>query len=70
MASQVLRRLSRAELLSVLRRNTGAPFHVILWDNRPIRLGEALGLLEGQPEDAYYYASREQVYSAPGLARR
>lgn len=61
--SQLLRRLTKTELLAVLRRHSAAPFHVILWDSRPVRLSEALGWLELQPEDTYFYAAPEHVYS-------
>lgn len=63
MAFRLLRRLSKAQLIAMLRRNTAAPFHMIIWDNRPVRLGEALGRLERDPDDAYYYATPERVFS-------
>ena len=66
MATSVLRRLSKAQLLASLRRETAAPFHVILWDNTPVRLGEALTRLERAPEDAVYYANPNRVFSAAG----
>ncbi len=64
MASQLLRRLNKAQLLASLRRETAAPFHVILWDSAPIRLAEALLRLERAPEDAVFYANPNRVYSA------
>jgi hypothetical protein len=64
MATPLLRRLSKAQLLASLRRETAAPFHVILWDNTPVRLVEALGRLEHAPEDAVYYANPNRVFSA------
>ena len=69
MATQVLRRLSRAQLLASLRRETAAPFHVIIWDNSPVRLAEALLRLEGAPEDALYYASPERVFTCATSSR-
>ncbi|HEU5315962.1 MAG TPA: hypothetical protein VFX49_07615 [Chloroflexota bacterium] len=63
MASPLLRRLSKAQLLQSLRRQTAAPFHVIIWDNNPIRLAEALSLLERAPEESAYYATPERVFS-------
>jgi hypothetical protein len=63
MATQVLRRLNRAQLLASLRSETAAPFHVIIWDNTPVRLAEALLRLERAPEDAAYYASPERVFT-------
>lgn len=63
MASRVFRHLSKAQLISVLRRQTGASFHVIMWDNRPVRLSEALGHLELQPDDSFYYATADRVFS-------
>ena len=64
MASQLLRRLNKGQLLASLRRETAAPFHVILWDNAPVRLAEALLRLERAPEDAVFYANPSRVYSA------
>jgi hypothetical protein len=64
MATPVLRRLSKAQLLASLQRETAAPFHVILWDNIPVRLAEALNRLERAPEDAVYYANPNRVFSA------
>ena len=64
MSTPVLRRLSKAQLLASLRRETAAPFHVILWDNTPVRLAEALTRLERAPEDAVYYANPNRVFSA------
>ena len=64
MATQLLRRLNKAQLLASLKRETAAPFHVILWDNTPVRLAEALGRLEHAPEDAVYYANPNRVFSA------
>ena len=63
MASQLLRRLSKAQLLQALRCQTAAPFHVIIWDNSPVRLAEALLQLERAPDDAVYYATPERVFS-------
>ncbi len=68
MASQVLRRLNKAQLTDSLRRRSAAPFHVIIWDNRPIRLEEALSILERDPDDAVYYAQPERVFSASAPA--
>ena len=68
MATQLLRRLSKAQLLASLKRETAAPFHVILWDSAPVRLAEALSQLERDPEDAVYYASPDRVFSANGAA--
>lgn len=64
MPSQLLRRVSKYQLMAALRRQKAAPFHFILWDNRPIRLADALGQLEREPEDSIYYATPEQVFSA------
>ena len=69
MATQVLRRLSRAQLLASLRGETAAPFHVIIWDNTPVRLAEALLRLERAPEDALYYASPERVFTCTTSSR-
>lgn len=63
MASQVLRRLTKTQLAQALHRLTAAPFHVIMWDNKPVRLTEALGRLEQAPDDACYYATSNQVYT-------
>ena len=49
-------------------RQTAAPFHVIIWDNSPLRLAEALSLLERAPDDAVYYATPERVFSARAAA--
>jgi hypothetical protein len=69
MATQVLRRLNRAQLLASLRRETAAPFHVIIWDNTPVRLAEALLRLERASEDAVYYASPERVFTSHAPSR-
>ncbi|HET7769132.1 MAG TPA: hypothetical protein VFN74_10205 [Chloroflexota bacterium] len=69
MSTSVLRRLSKAQLLASLRRETAAPFHVILWDNTPVRLAEALTRLERAPEDAVYYANPNRVFSAAAQAQ-
>lgn len=66
MGTQLLRRLSKAQLLASLQRETAAPFHVIMWDNSPVRLAEALTRLERAPEDAEYYASPKRVFSSNG----
>jgi hypothetical protein len=66
MGSQVLRRLTRAQLLTSLQRRSAAPFHVILWDSAPLRLADAVARLERAPEDSYYYASPERVFSSNG----
>jgi hypothetical protein len=63
MASRVLRRVNKAQLLELLRRSTAAPFHTIIWDNRPMRLGDAVGLLERAPDDSFYYANPRRVFS-------
>ncbi len=63
MASALLRRLNKSQLLEVLRRRTAAPFHVIIWDNSPVRLGDALSRLEDEPDDAVFYAASERVFS-------
>lgn len=65
MASQLLRRLSKTQLLESLRRQTAAPFHVIIWDNTPVRLGEALSRLERAADDTVYYATPQRVFSSP-----
>jgi hypothetical protein len=72
MASQLLRRLSKVQLLQALRRQTAAPFHVIMWDNSPVRLAEALTRVEHAPDDAVYYATPQRVFStsAPAPAGR
>ena len=69
MSTPVLRRLSKAQLLASLRRETAAPFHVILWDNTPVRLAEALTRLERAPEDAVYYANPNRVFCAAAHAQ-
>ena len=71
MASRLLRRLNKTQLIAMLRRTSAAPFHTIIWDNRPVRLGEALGQLETAPEDSFYYANVERVFSGatPAAAR-
>ena len=69
MATPVLRRLSKAQLLASLQRETAAPFHVILWDNTPVRLAEALTRLERAPEDAEYYANPNRVFSVTAQGR-
>ncbi len=71
MGLRLLRRLSKPQLMAMLRRHTAAPFHIIIWDNRPVRLGDALGRLERDPDDAFYYATPERVFSgaAPLPAR-
>jgi hypothetical protein len=63
MTSQVLRRLTKAQLLEALRQLTAAPFHIIMWDNSPVRLSEALTRLHQDPDDAHYYASPGHVFS-------
>jgi hypothetical protein len=63
MPSQVLRRVSKAQLIESLRRHTAAPFHVIIWDNSPVRLAEALMRLEREPDDSVYYATPNRVFS-------
>jgi hypothetical protein len=63
MPSQLLRRVSKAQLIDSLRRQTAAPFHVIIWDNSPVRLGEALSRLEHEPDDSVYYATPNRVFS-------
>jgi hypothetical protein len=69
MASSLLRRLSKAQLTATLLRRTAAPYHVIIWDNRPVRLDEALSILEREPEDAVFYAAPERVYRGAGPQR-
>ena len=71
MAARLLRRLNKAQLIALLRRTSAAPFHTIMWDNRPVRLGEALGQLERAPDDACFYANIDRVFSgaAPVTAR-
>lgn len=64
MATQLLRRLSKAQLLASLRRETAAPFHIIIWNNTPVRLAEALLRLEHDPEDAVYYVNPKRVFSS------
>ena len=64
MATQLLRRLNKAQLLDSLRRETAAPFHIIIWNNTPVRLAEALLRLEHDPEDAVYYANPNRVFSS------
>jgi hypothetical protein len=61
MPSHILRRLSKAQLLDRLRRRSAAPFHVIIWDGRPVRLADALTLLERAEDDSYYYATPDRV---------
>ncbi|MGI8424789.1 MAG: hypothetical protein ACR2NO_11895 [Chloroflexota bacterium] len=68
MTTELLRHLSKAQLLASLRRETAAPFHIIIWNNTPVRLAEALLRLDRDPEDAEYYASRQRVYSSNGAA--
>lgn len=63
MASRVLRRLNKAQLLAALRRTTAAPFHTILWDSQPVQLGDAVSRLERAAEDDYFYATASQVFS-------
>ena len=67
MATQLLRRLSKAQLLASLRRETAAPFHIIIWNNTPVRLAEALLQLEHDPEDAIYYANPKRVFTSNPL---
>ena len=62
MGSPLLRRLSKAQLLASLRRRTAAPFHVIIWDNQPVRLDEALTRTEHAPDDAFFYATPDRVF--------
>ena len=50
----------------MLRRLTAAPFHMILWDNQPVRLSDALGQIDLDPDDTYYYTTRGCVYSISG----
>ena len=69
MTSPLLRRLSKAQLVDALRRQTASPLHVIIWDNSPVRLGEALTRLEHEPEDSYFYATPERVFSTAGATR-
>ena len=70
MPSAVLRRVTTPELLAVLRRQSAAPYHVILWDNRPLRLADVLSLLETSPSQALYFAAPGAVFSdSPGAAR-
>ena len=69
MVSPLLRRLSTAQLVDALRRQTASPWHVIIWDNRPVRLGEALTRLEHESEDSYFYATPERVFSTAGATR-
>ena len=64
MASQLLRRLSKTQLIETLRRQTAAPFHVIIWDNTPVRLAEALSSLERAPDDSVYYATPQRVFTS------
>lgn len=64
MASHVLRRMSKAELMTQLSRRNAAPYHPIIWDNRPVRIGDALSTLAGRADDEFFYASKEIVYSA------
>jgi hypothetical protein len=68
MASQLLRRLNKAQLIQALRRQTAAPFHVIMWDNSPVRLAEALLRLEHAPDDSVYYATPQRVFSTSAPA--
>lgn len=68
MATRLLRCLSKAQLLASLRGETAAPFHVLLWDNTPVRLAEALLRLERAPEDAVFYATPDRVFSATAQA--
>ena len=63
MASRVLRHVSKAQLVALLHRQRGATYHVILWDNQPVRLVDALGHLEQEPEDSYYYVTPDRVFS-------
>ncbi|MBI3972194.1 MAG: hypothetical protein HY332_12965 [Chloroflexi bacterium] len=70
MASQLLRRMSKAQLRDALRRKTAAPFHSILWDSRPVRLGEALSRLDRESEDAYFYATPDEVFSGAAKPAR
>jgi hypothetical protein len=59
----VLRRLNKVQLLQALQRQTAAPFHVIIWDNSPVQLAEALQRLEHAPDDSMYYATPQRVFS-------
>ena len=70
MPSSVLRRVTPPELIQVLRRQSAAPYGVILWDGRPLPLAEALALLEASAVEALYFSAPGAVFSASTASSR